>query len=65
MNQYECKKCNKVFKEKHHLHNHLNKKYPCDRHFTNSAPKCPKNLVKITNLAPKSPEKKDNNKTII
>jgi hypothetical protein len=38
MIKYECSKCNKVFKQIGHLRDHLNKKYPCDRLFTNLPP---------------------------
>lgn len=29
MGLHNCSKCNKIFGKKHHLENHLNKKYPC------------------------------------
>jgi hypothetical protein len=29
MLKFTCKKCNKEFEKKHHLKNHLNKKFPC------------------------------------
>jgi uncharacterized C2H2 Zn-finger protein len=31
MKEFECNKCNKIFKFKHHLQRHLNKKNPCDK----------------------------------
>jgi uncharacterized C2H2 Zn-finger protein len=30
MDQFKCIKCNKIFGKKHHLINHLNKKFKCD-----------------------------------
>ena len=29
MVEYKCNKCNKIFKQKIHYTNHLNRKFPC------------------------------------
>lgn len=51
MKEYKCKKCDKEFKKKSHLQDHLNKKNPCD--------KLPKNAEDLIRFPAKMAKKAD------
>ncbi len=57
MVKYKCERCQREFKQKGHLKDHLNRKKPCEEKdiiFINSLQKTPKNSVNIENIEVKN-----------